>query len=132
MPANAPFFNKTEAEIRKLMAGMPRSASDAALRFRDSRDFAHLEGLIAEAIQIYRPKNYTRESAAFPPESRLREDIGLDSLSLAEMAFMFDDLFGIPIETREVAGIVTLGQLSDFLRSKVLGAGLQCPSTPAQ
>jgi acyl carrier protein len=36
------------------------------------------------------------------------------------MAFKMDELFGIPIEIREVAGIATVGDLKAFLRRKLL------------
>jgi len=126
MTENTPFFEKPESDIRKVMAGMPKPVVEAALRFRASGNYDLLAPLITEAIAIYRPKNHVYSIEVPPPETRLRENLGLDSLALTEMAFMFDELFGIPIEIREVAGILTFGQLHAFLRSKLAET-----STPA-
>jgi acyl carrier protein len=121
------FFQKSETDIRTQMAGFPKRAIDLAIRMRATGDLSMLEPLVSEASTIYRPKNTIGRAHTLSLDTRLREDLGLDSLSLTEMAFMFDELFGVPIETREVAGILTLGQLTTFLREK-LCAGMVQPS----
>ena len=50
---------------------------------------------------------------------RLREDIGLDSLALSELAFKLDEVFAVPIETHEVAHVITVQDLQHFLRGKL-------------
>ena len=114
-----PFFQKSDFEILEKMEGFPQATVDKALQFRTDRDFAHLEVLILGAIAMYRPKNCTQPLEALPPETRLGEDLGMDSLSLIEMAFMFEELFSVPIDIREASQIRTLGHLYEFFQTKL-------------
>jgi len=125
MLTNIPFFIKSAAEIRIELAGFPPDSVEAALRFREEENFAHLEAFLVGALAIYLPKGCACPRSPLPPETLLREDLGLDSLSLVEMAFKLDELLGIPFETREIAQIQTLGQLNAFLRTKMEG----CPQS---
>jgi acyl carrier protein len=70
-------------------------------------------------IEFHLPNGAAKPPAQLKDSLRLNQDLGLDSLALTEMAFKLDDLFGIPIETREVMGVETVRDLKSFLRRKL-------------
>jgi acyl carrier protein len=49
-------------------------------------------------------------------------DLNMDSLDVVEILQMVEDDFGITVSDREAAGVETLGQALDLLRSKVPSA----------
>lgn len=116
------FLAKSPNEIRSELSGMPEATVAAVLRFHAAPApdtlAAMLPGMIAWHVSP-RPQDLPDP---LPPGHRLREDLGLDSLALAEMAFKMDELLGVPIETREVAGVRTVADLAGFLCGK-LGLG---------
>ena len=71
--------------------------------------------------RFYRPKTHTATLDTLPLETRFREELGIDSLTLTEMVFKLDELLGVTIELREVAHVQTLGELQEFLRGKLEG-----------
>ena len=52
----------------------------------------------------------------------LREDLGLDSLSVAESMFKIEELFDVRVETTEIAEIITITDARRLLMGK-LAAG---------
>lgn len=52
-------------------------------------------------------------------ELLLVQDFGLDSLALSEMAFKMEELFGFYMETQDVFGIESYGDLVAFLSNKL-------------
>ena len=119
MPAPLRLFEKSPDAIRGELAGFPGPAIEAALRFRESGLADDLHALVLRMLAFYRPKNRTDPVDALVPETRFREELGIDSLTLTEMVFKLDELLGVPIELREVAGLQTLGELQAFLRGKL-------------
>jgi acyl carrier protein len=119
MPGPLFFFEKSPDQIRVELAGFPAEAVDAALRFRGERRFADLDDAVTASMRLYVPRGSPFPYNTLSAQTRLREDLGIDSLSLTEMVFKFDELLGVPIETREAAHIQTVGQLHEFLRAKL-------------
>ena len=117
MPPN-PLSRRTQEEIRTLLAGFPPATVDAALAAHACPDASGVEVTVLNVIAFYLPKAARKSLVGQPDEARLREDLGIDSLTLAEAAFKIDELLGVPIETHELAGLATLGDLRRFLRHK--------------
>jgi acyl carrier protein len=119
MPLPHGFLNKSDDQIRRDLAGMPSSVLTATLRLRETGDLAHLMALLPGLINYHLPPVKSPPPEPLPLDLRLREDIGLDSLALSELAFKLDEVFAVPIETHEVAHVITVQDLQDFLRGKL-------------
>lgn len=109
------------------LRGFPSATAEAVLAFRDRPALDTLDRALRALLEFYLPRPSRRSLAEEPGSARLKEDLGLDSLALAEAVFKWDDLFGVPIETREAAGLTTLAQLRDFLAVKM---GVDAPALP--
>jgi acyl carrier protein len=46
-------------------------------------------------------------------------DLGLDSLTMTEITFFTEELFGVVFEIEELMPIVTIGDLKAFMRTKI-------------
>ena len=53
------------------------------------------------------------------PESRLKDDVGIDSLDFVDIVVIVEKNFGFKIKPEEMAGVVTLGDFYDYIESKV-------------
>jgi acyl carrier protein len=119
MPLPAVFLAKSEACIREELVGFGAATVEAVLRLRECGTPDALRAVLPGMIAFHLPRSKRPPLEPLPDEMRLREDIGLDSLALTEMAFKLEELIGVPIEIREVGGITTVGGLLDFLESKL-------------
>ena len=62
------------------------------------------------------------ESASLTEDLRLIEDLGFDSLAVAETVFFFEDLFGVTIQTQEILALRTVGELQAFVGQNLAAA----------
>lgn len=110
------------------LRGFPEAAVQAVRAFHGGRSRATLDAAVRAVLEFYLPQASRRPLAGLPGDTRLREDLGIDSLALAEAVFKWDDVFGTAIETREAAGLQTLDDLLGFLAGKMGLAGPAAPS----
>lgn len=110
---------KSPAQITEELLGFTPSCVEAALQFRASGDFEDFCAMLPGMIAFHLPRGAATAPAVLTDALRLKEDLGLDSLALTEMAFKLDDVFGISIETRDVFGLETVGDLKSFLKHRL-------------
>ena len=119
MPVSETFRTKPESNIHQELQGLPPSVVTAVLRLHAGGGMEDVEAMLPGLISYHLPTGVAPLPEPLPTGLRLREDLGLDSLALSEMAFKLDELFHVPIETREVAGVLTVEDLRNFLGRKL-------------
>lgn len=53
------------------------------------------------------------------PESRLKEDMGVDSLEIVDVIVFVDEAFGFKMKPEDFKQLATYGQFCDFIAQKV-------------
>lgn len=92
----------------------------AAFRtFRATGSVDALDPLILGILESFLPRKTARSLADIPGDTRLMDDLGLDSLAITEIVFFTEDIFGIRIENTELLHVRTLDDLRTFIRQKV-------------
>lgn len=119
MPLPDSFAKKSDAEIRVELTGFPPETVEAALRLQSEGTFEAIAAMLPGMIAFHLPRGAPKPPLHLADDLRLSQDLGLDSLSLTEMAFKMDELLGLAIETSEVIGITTVGELKAFLKRKL-------------
>lgn len=119
MPLPEAFRMQPESKIHQELRGLPPSVVTAVLRLHAGGGMEDVEAMLPGLISYHLPPRAAPVPVPLGPGLRLREDLGLDSLALSEMAFKLDGLFHVPIETQEVAGVLTVEDLRDFLGRKL-------------
>lgn len=89
---------------------------DAYARFRATGDVEAVQTVIMAMVREHLPKP---SDAPITDEQRLIEDLGYDSLAVAEVVFAIEDTFGLRIETSEIMQISTVGSLKAFIAKKL-------------
>ena len=72
--------------------------------------FEEIKTVLIEAINV--------DEEAIKPEARLKEDLGIDSLSAVELALELESAFSVRIEDEELAKLVTVQDIVDTVQSK--------------
>ena len=115
----------TEQDINHLRTSLKRCSAetiDAAIRFRTTGDPRELPTVAYGIIERHLPAENTRRLAQAPEDTRLIEDLGIDSLTLLEIVLSIEEAVGISIENEELREIATLGQVKTFIMHKTAKA----------
>ncbi|HXQ82002.1 MAG TPA: phosphopantetheine-binding protein [Opitutaceae bacterium] len=100
------------------LARFPAEVLEAYQRYRLKGDAGAVEAVVIAAAVDYRP-------AASPPargvsdETRLVEDLGYDSVAVAELVFFLEDLFEMTITNEDILAVRTIGDLRACVIRKV-------------
>ena len=114
-----PMGHLSEEEITHLLRGFPTPAVTGAIALRTGSDAADFENCLFGILAFYLPAGTKVPDAVPPGETKLREALGLDSLSLAEAMFKIEELFNITVETTEIVEIETLAAARLMLMEKL-------------
>jgi acyl carrier protein len=104
------------------LARFPAETRAAYRNFRTTGDIASVQTVVLSAVREHCPRLTTlatTANVAAIAKLRLIEDLGYDSLAIAELVFFLEDLFEISIRTQEIQAIATVGELRGFVAAKL-------------
>lgn len=114
-----PLANVSVPEIKQLLRGFPDTAISSAIALRTTFATNVLNKCLYGILQFYLPEGAETIEHNDTGEIRIKEDMGLDSLSVAESMFKIEELFDIPIEFNEIAEVETIADASRLLTQKM-------------
>ena len=98
----------------------PEEVRAAYRQFRATGDASAVQLVVLSAVSEHCPRNTTLATdPAHTAALRLAEDLGYDSLAIAELIFFLEDLFEVSIRTHEIQTIATVGELRTFVAQKL-------------
>ncbi len=105
--------------IRHELFGFPEASVEAALALKASPGSLQLRRTVLILLEFYLPSASEIQLLDLPDDTRLREDVGIDSLTFTEAAFKLEELFDLRIENAELAALTTIKDLSEFIENKI-------------
>jgi acyl carrier protein len=114
-PAHVPSAAPLPAAAETLLRHFPEDVKNAYLRLRDSGDAAAADTLVLAIVADHMPK----EDAELVDGARLVDDLGFDSVAIAEMVFFIEDLLQVSVTNAEILRVRTVGELRAFVRTKL-------------
>ena len=77
-----------------------------------------------ERVQTILAKQLRLDPAKVTPESRIKQDLGADSLDILQLLMRIEDQYGIVIPDQELATFTTVADVVAYLESREKEAGL--------
>ena len=74
---------------------------------------------IEERVKAFLIDDLEIEEENIFPESRLKEDMGIDSLDYVDIVVIVEQNIGFKIKPQEMTNVKTLSQFYDYIESKV-------------
>ncbi len=119
-PASLPrTLSEVASSREERIRHLPAAAREPYQRFNTSGDPAALDAVIFAILDDFRPNPDGAPLATLPGDTRLVADLGFDSLTITEIVFFIEDLFGISISNQEIVLVRSLDDLRSFVRRKV-------------
>lgn len=115
-----------EEELRESLKRCPERAIEAALEFNQTRDPELVPVIVMGIIERFVEPDVRPVIREENDQTRLLEDLGVDSLLMVEIVILVEETLGIQIENEELRNIRTLGDIKAYLDAKI--KGLPVPS----
>ena len=107
--------DRLEEELRRA----PKGTREALQAFKENGDLKQLEifarGIIARNID----DDYADVLAEANDETRMIDDLGIDSLTMIEIAITFEDALDIELIDEELRELQTLGDVRQYLIKQI-------------
>jgi acyl carrier protein len=102
------------------LARFPAEVLEAYQRYRTQGDCGAVEAVVIAAVVDYRPSG-SGSSAALTDATRLIEDLGYDSVAVAELVFFLEDVFDVTLSNDDILGVSTIAELRSCVNRKLAG-----------
>jgi len=73
-----------------------------------------LAGALEEILRRFAPKNHT--AVEFTPQTRLMEEVGIDSPRMIDIVLEIEDRFGFTIADEDAQNVRTFGELMELVQ----------------
>jgi 3-hydroxyacyl-[acyl-carrier-protein] dehydratase len=91
----------------------------AACKFRQTRHPDDLRLLVAGVVERFVERSHRPALAAGGDALRLREDLGLDSLTMMEIVMLAEEVLPLTVANDELTALRTLGDVQAFIARKL-------------
>ena len=125
---NAPISDAEAEQVRNAFRRCSPDTIEAIIQFRSTRQPALVPTIVYGIIERYRSGENTTRLSALSDDTRLIEDLGIDSLTMLEVILSIEEALGIRIENEELTQIRTLGEVKVFVAQKSVSPSGRLPS----
>jgi acyl carrier protein len=105
--------------LRKILKGFPEETVSACAAYQASGSDAAFDRAVLGVIAHHLNKPPKQPLAELPGTTTLVADLGLDSVTMVEMVFIFEDVFAVKIPQEELIKVSTLDDLKALVRRHV-------------
>ena len=119
-----------DPELRELLKRCSPATYEAARRFRQTGDPACLPAIIVGVIGHHVEPDLRAKLQEPDDNLRLIEDLGLDSLTLIEVAMLAEDVLRISIPNEDLAGLRSLGDVKQLVLCRLCNLPAAVPAAP--
>jgi acyl carrier protein len=100
------------------LSRLPARVLEAYERFRSKGDATAVEAVVVAAVVDYRPMG-ADAAVTLCNDTRLVDDLGYDSVAVAELVFFLEDLFDVTVTNADIQGVRTIGELRACVSGKL-------------
>jgi acyl carrier protein len=123
------FTPEDEAALRESLKRCSPSTFEAAVQFRKTGNPDHVPAIVIGVIERFVEPDLRAKLKEPDDDLRLREDLGIDSLTMMEIVMLAEDVFQMSINNEELCGLRTLGDVRRFIECRLLGVS-PLPTAP--
>lgn len=109
----------SSSELPAALNGYPAPVTAAYLDYKASGQTAEMERFLLRCLDFFLERSAADSVLDLPPGTRLMEDLGADSLLVAELVFLLEDLFEIQLLNEDLSKISTLSDLHALVQNKI-------------
>jgi hypothetical protein len=102
-------------KLRAALRGFPESAVLACAEYQATGDLAAFDRAVIGLVEHHLSPPPPQPLATYPGSTPLVAELGLDSITMVELVFLFEDVFGAKLPQEKLIAVVTLDDLRTLL-----------------
>jgi len=102
-------------QIEQKLKGYPDSTLQHYKAFSETGQAEDLHLFVLEVVAFLLDQDDRKDLSGLHDTAHLRNDIGIESITIAETIFLLEDIFEVEIDNEDVIGLETVGDLKAFL-----------------
>lgn len=103
-------------QLRATLRGFPEETIQACADFQATGDLAAFDSAVLDIIHHHLSPKPPRPLSTYPGTTLLVAELGLDSITMVELVFIFEDLFKAKLPQEELLQVGTIDDLLALLR----------------
>ncbi|MES2310242.1 MAG: phosphopantetheine-binding protein [Verrucomicrobiota bacterium] len=111
------------ADLRSSFRRCSDETVQAILAYRQETDGTHIPVIVRGIIERFLPAESIAKFKGSGDETRLSEDLGIDSLTMLEIVVSVEEALDMRMEDSQMRQIRTLGDIKSYLANRVSGQG---------
>jgi acyl carrier protein len=115
-------------DLREALKRCSPATYYAACRFRQTGHPEHLHAVMLGIVERYVDRDARPKLQAPDGALRLREDLGLDSLTMMEIVMLAEEVFPLSVSNAELTRLCTWGDVRSFFEAKLGEQPLPVPA----
>lgn len=109
-------------DLRAILRGFPEETVRDCAEFKVTGDQAAFDRALLGLLHHHLSPKPPRALSTYPGTTPLVAGLGLDSITMVELVFIFEDLFQVKLPQEELVKIVTIDDLRALLHRSLPGA----------
>lgn len=106
-------------DLREALKRCSPATYYAACKFRQTRDATQIPAIVLGVIERFVERDLRPRLQHDPEPLRLREDLGLDSLTMMEVVMLAEEVLQFSISNEELTRLQTLGDVQRWIAAKL-------------
>lgn len=103
-------------QLRETLRGFPEATVQACADFQATGDPTAFDRAVLDIIHHHLSPKPPRPLSTYPGTTKLVAELGLDSITMVELVFIFEDLFKARLPQEELIKVETIDDLRTLLR----------------
>ena len=108
-------------DLKDLLKRCPAGTYEAALAFRQDKDFSQIETIVMGVIDRHLEPEQREILSNSDDDMRMYEDLGMDSLTMLEIVMLVEQTLQVSIDNEELRDLRTIGDVKAYLSAKARG-----------
>lgn len=104
-------------KLRATLRGFPAAALEACAEYEATGDRGAFDRAVLALVEHHLSPPPPQPLATYPGSTRLVAELGLDSITMVELVFLFEDLFGVKLPQEKLATVATIDDLRGLLHA---------------
>jgi hypothetical protein len=109
-------------KLRAILRGFPEDTVRDCAEFQATGNRAAFDRALLGLLHHHLSPKPPRPLSTYPGTTALVAELGLDSITMVELVFIFEDLFQVKLPQEKLLGIVTLDDLRGLLHRSLPAA----------